>query len=263
MGNLVEKEENSLRIDPLISDEDLERFALQDKKSKIIGLYITLGVHIVILLLLIIFSIRTIRKQEYSFVTDADNQISKLLKEKEQEKLEKIKSIAKQELQNQLLDKSNYRNIPTNNSRNLKDAKGTNGEKLYRDAQELQNRIKEAAKLDKTDVVNVPSNSPKSREVKETSYKGPSVLSWVLDNRRALSLPIPVYKCQGGGTVTIQIIVGRNGYVKRATILSEQSATDECIRNAALNAAKISRFSHSDTAPENQVGEIVYQFIAQ
>ena len=73
----------------------------------------------------------------------------------------------------------------------------------------------ESVSLDKTDVVNVPSNTPKSREVKETSYKGPSVLSWVLDNRRALSLPIPVYKCQGGGTVTIQIIVGRNGYVKR------------------------------------------------
>ena len=41
------------------------------------------------------------------------------------------------------------------------------------------------------------------------------------------------------------------------------SATDKCLREFALRAARQSKFSKSDKAPERQTGEIVYQFIAQ
>ena len=49
-----------------------------------------------------------------------------------------------------------------------------------------------------------------------------------------------------------------------AQIIEGSSVSDGCIRAAAaLNAAKRSRFSASETAPNPQVGEIVYRFIAQ
>ena len=94
-------------------------------------------------------------------------------------------------------------------------------------------------------------------------YRGPSVLSWTLDGRRALYLPIPAYKCAGEGIVYVQIVVGKNGYVKKTTVISAPSASDECLRSCALDAARVSRFSRSDIASDNQLGEIVYKFIAQ
>ncbi|MBR5944569.1 MAG: hypothetical protein IKZ94_06445 [Lachnospiraceae bacterium] len=61
----------------------------------------------------------------------------------------------------------------------------------------------------------------------------------------------------------MQIVVGRNGYVKKASVIPGPSASDECLRECAAQAAKVSRFSSSDIASDNQVGEIVYKFIAQ
>ncbi len=110
----------------------------------------------------------------------------------------------------------------------------------------------------------VPSAAKYEEKKEETpAYKGPSVLYWILDGRRAFSLPIPVYKCRGGGDVTIQIYVGRNGYVQKAAVVADASVADECIRSAALDAAKRSRFSKSDTADDPQIGQITYRFIAQ
>ena len=78
-----------------------------------------------------------------------------------------------------------------------------------------------------------------------------------------MSLPIPVYKCIGGGDVYVSIMVNRKGYVVSASVMGDISANDSCIREYAVKAAKASRFTSSATAPEKQQGEIVYRFIAQ
>src|SRR5574344_989623 len=85
---------------------------------------------------------------------------------------------------------------------------------FHKEAADVQKRIKDARKYDiqpeGTD--NVP-NAAQVKKADAKPYKGPSVLSWTLDGRNAFSLPIPVYKCQGGGDVSVRISVGRNGYV--------------------------------------------------
>ena len=45
--------------------------------------------------------------------------------------------------------------------------------------------------------------------------------------------------------------------------MDEASSSDKCLRDFAVRAARLSRFSASETAPARQHGEIVYSFIAQ
>ena len=49
------------------------------------------------------------------------------------------------------------------------------------------------------------------------------------------------------------------GYIEGNDI----SSADQCLRNFAVRAARLSRFSASPSAPPRQTGEIVYRFIAQ
>ncbi|MBP5390893.1 MAG: energy transducer TonB [Bacteroidales bacterium] len=250
----------------MISDEDLDRFAKSDKLSRRAGLYLTIIFHLVLVIILLIVSISTVRKGEISFVTDSEGQIAKSRQEEEERLQEEIKAIAKAQLEDQIAGRpvTTYRAVAVSRNTQLKDDRNTDADKLYKDAEDLQQRIKDAAKIQTDGVDEVPSAAKYEEKKEETpAYKGPSVLYWILEGRRAFSLPIPVYKCRGGGDVTIQIYVGKNGYVQRAQVVADASVPDECIRNAALNAAKRSRFSSSDTAPDPQLGQITYRFIAQ
>jgi TonB family protein len=94
------------------------------------------------------------------------------------------------------------------------------------------------------------------------AYKGPSIVSYYLENRSAIYLPIPSYKCFKGGDVTVIIEVNTNGYVINAKIDKRNSSGDECLHLAAIDAAEKSRFSSLQKA-ENQTGNIVYRFISQ
>jgi outer membrane biosynthesis protein TonB len=103
----------------------------------------------------------------------------------------------------------------------------------------------------------------KEDDQKAKPYTGPAVLEYTLDGRKAMSLPIPVYKCIGGGDVTVIIYVDQKGYVQKADIVDDFSSRDRCLREFALRAAKQSRFTASTQAPPLQTGEIVYRFIPQ
>ena len=70
-------------------------------------------------------------------------------------------------------------------------------------------------------------------------------------------------RCYGAGDVTVIITVNNAGQVVAAKVMEGISSDDQCLRNFAVRAARLSRFSASQTAPPNQTGEIVYRFIAQ
>ncbi|MBQ2109276.1 MAG: energy transducer TonB, partial [Bacteroidales bacterium] len=94
-------------------------------------------------------------------------------------------------------------------------------------------------------------------------YSGPSVISYSLDGRKASKLPIPAYRCYGGGMVTVIIIVDNAGNVVSAKVQDAVSSTDKCLREFAVRAARLSKFSSDPHAPARQTGDIVYQFLAQ
>ena len=101
------------------------------------------------------------------------------------------------------------------------------------------------------------------KEEKKENYSGPSVVSYSLDGRKASRLSIPAYRCMGSGEVTVLITVDNQGTVTMAKVDESCSSKDGCLRNFAIRAARMSKFSASTTAPPKQQGNIVYQFIAQ
>ena len=109
----------------------------------------------------------------------------------------------------------------------------------------------------------VNNKSTKPSEKKQAEYSGPSVVSYTLDGRKASSLPIPAYRCYGGGMVTVIITVDNSGRVVNAKVQEGVSSTDRCLREFAVRAARMSRFSSDPKAPPRQTGDIVYMFIAQ
>jgi hypothetical protein len=96
------------------------------------------------------------------------------------------------------------------------------------------------------------------------NYKGPTRIYYDLANRNHLYLPIPIYKCQGSGTVVMYIEVDQKGNVGKVTIIEDKSTTsDPCLIETATGSAMISRFDPDANAPKVQRGTLTYQFVAQ
>ena len=206
------------------------------------GLYITVIFHLTVIIVLLAYQIdSTIRKEE-SFVLDFSKQEEierrqreEIFKEDISKRLDELISAAQS-------SSAPIRNIATDASR-----------AQLRDAIE-ENAVEETVEM---------QHQQKPSQENQKEYSGPSVLSYTLDGRKASHLPIPAYRCYGAGDVTVIITVDNSGRVVRAKVMEEISSTDNCLRNFAVRAARLSRFSASSDAPANQTGEIVYRFIAQ
>jgi len=234
------------------------------KRENNAGLYLTIAVHLIVLIIFLLTKIGFTLREEVSFVLD-------FTKQEETEQLEKEAQL-KEDVSKELDDiiagrKTLVRNAVVDASQKgsrLKDDRFKNPNQVYEEAKALQEKLnaskREAEANQGTDE---PVSTTKVSEVKKETYKGPSVISYSLDGRKATSLPIPVYKCIGGGDVSVAIYVNRKGYVIGASVINNASSSDACLREFAVRAAKSSRFTASASSPEKQVGEIVYRFIAQ
>ena len=99
--------------------------------------------------------------------------------------------------------------------------------------------------------------------LKSTFYAGESSVSYNLKDRYARFLPIPVFKCEFGGKVVVEIVVNPRGVVQRASVVKEQSREDDCLWSVAVDAAERSRFNEKPSAPAQQKGFITYNFVKQ
>ena len=241
---------------------------ISNKKENKAGLYLTIIFLLVVIIVLLVYQIDSTMKEETSFVLDFS-------KQEELEKQEEIR-VLKEEVSKQLdemiaaarASQAPIRNIAVDASNKpLKDDRNTDVDQLYKDAERLAKELKanqNAIEEDATEET-VDMSSKKSEENEQTSqpYSGASVLSYRLDGRKARHLPIPAYKCYGGGDVVVIINVDQTGRVTGAKVNEAGTTGDGCMKREAVKAAKLSRFSGSQTAPDPQVGEIVYRFIPQ
>lgn len=99
--------------------------------------------------------------------------------------------------------------------------------------------------------------------IKNIIYAGESNIIYYLENRYHLSLPVPVYLAQGGGTVIVDIEVNRQGRVTGAEARSNPSIRDQQIFLYARTAALRTVFNADPSAPSTQKGTIHYTFVAQ
>lgn len=235
-----------------------------DRKA---GLYITVSVHLAVIIVLLAVRIAYHVQQENSFVLDFTQQEEQ---ERRQEQAE-LHEMAEQDLERMLqavaaaTRGAEMRNVAVDRSA-LKDDKGIDAEQLYRDAERLAQELRDGQNRQEEDPGAFAATQPapvKEEQEKPRVYSGPSVLSWSLDGRKASHLPIPAYRCYGAGEVTVIITVNNQGKVVNAKVDDHLSTADNCLRTFATRAARLSLFSASPTAPSRQMGTITYAFIAQ
>lgn len=99
--------------------------------------------------------------------------------------------------------------------------------------------------------------------IENVIYTGESNIVYYLENRYHVSLPIPVYLAQGGGTVIVDIAVNRQGQVVQAEPRRNPAVHDEQIFVYAATAARRTLFNADQNAPNPQKGTIHYTFVAQ
>ena len=226
------------------------------------GLYITVIFHLAVVIVLLVCQITSAIKRENSFVLDFSKQ-EKVEKERAERNM---KEEVSERLDRMLAAAAGVpvRNVAVDWGA-LKDDRNTNAEELYKEAEKLAQELKNGPKLDEPDEDYAAVSKPerKKEESKSGGYKDPSVVSYDLDGRKASHLSIPAYRCLGAGHVTVIITVDPSGKVLNAKVQDEVSSDDKCLRDFAIRAARMSRFSASGTAPARQTGNIVYLFVAQ
>lgn len=245
-----------------------KKFSTEDKA----GLYVTVIFHLAVIIVLLAGGLTSALRSESSYLFDFSRQ-------EEEERLAE-EAAFKEEISRRLDEliygdadlapapaESEIRNIAVDAS-TLRDDRNTDAEELYADAERLRNELRNgtrsAAEEDmENEAVDLGNNPSDNIDTGDNGYRGPSVISYSLDGRKASRLSIPAYRCIGGGDVTVIISVDNSGNVVNARIHDDVSSDDRCLREFALRAARLSRFSSSSTAPLRQKGEIVYRFIPQ
>ena len=232
-----------------------------------VGFYTTLVFHLAVLIVLLGVSIGHVATQEQSFVLD-------FTKQEELEKLQKEIEL-KEEVNRNLEDllarqpQQRIRNVAVDAGSRLKDDRFKNPSEVYDEARELQRKL-DASRRDalaqqaREEAVDL-GRQQKGEESSEPvpAYQGPSVISYELEGRKALTLPVPAYKGYGAGDVLVDIEVNPAGRVTAASVRAGESTADASLHSFALDAARRSRFSASPDAAKSQPGWILYRFIAQ
>lgn len=233
--------------------------------GNIAGILITVSIHLAVIIVLLLAVVEPKLK--------ADNAVFEIdfSKQEQQEKLQKEVERAKaiNDRLNKLLEENGIgaepvRNVTVDRGR-LKDDRGTDAEKLYKEAARIQKQYEEimSRKDDGTVPVYEKRRQEKKQEEQQSNYSGPSVLSYELPGRKGSYLPIPAYKCMGEGEVTVNVAVDPAGNVIGTSIKEDVSSEDNCLRSFALKAASRSRFSRKSDAAPKEFGYITYKFIAQ
>lgn len=229
------------------------------------GLYLTIIVHLVVIIAMLLYQIDSSIRREESFVLDFSKQEEIERQQKEEAFKEDISRRIEELIEASRNSGEPIRNIAVDAGATLKDDRNTDVEQLYKDAERLANELKAGQLEDaREETVELEEEQPKKKDdPKKKEYSGPSVVSYTLDGRKASHLKIPAYKCYGSGDVTVIITVNNQGQVVNAKVLDSVSSGDKCLRDYAVRAARLSRFNADPKAPHNQTGEILYRFIAQ
>ncbi|MBN4085463.1 hypothetical protein JYT89_03875, partial [Flavobacteriaceae bacterium AH-315-B10] len=104
------------------------------------------------------------------------------------------------------------------------------------------------------DIIN--KRSEKNR--KDIANKNSSI-SYSLLDREHVFLPTPVYLCEFGGKIVINITVNHEGNVIEAYVNSSSASSNGCLIDHALEYAKFSKFNY-DSTKLSQLGSITFYF---
>ncbi|WP_418983206.1 TonB family protein [Alistipes sp.] len=168
------------------------------------------------------------------------------------------------------LDWRSIRNRASNENaldEELRDDRGSNAAAINDAATEAQERMRanrEAyeAGLAEERAISERRGREDGSERQDSKAKGRVTVSYSFVDpvRTSRRLEVPAYLCEGGGDVEVSVTLDRTGKVTGARVVS---GGDDCMREAALRAARASRFNIDEAAPARQTGTITYIFIPQ
>ena len=101
-------------------------------------------------------------------------------------------------------------------------------------------------------------NKRSEKNIKNLANKNSSI-SYSLVDREHTFLPTPVYLCEYGGKIVINITVDSNGNVIDAYVNSSSASSNGCLIDSALEYAKAAIFSINPAKP-SQLGTITFLF---
>lgn len=102
----------------------------------------------------------------------------------------------------------------------------------------------------------------KNKSISQSSNRN-TTISYLLNNRNAIYLPNPVYTCDRGGIIVINITVNTLGKVTKTDYNKKASSTENgCLIDSAIEYARQARFN-TDSKMDEQIGTITYSFPGQ
>ncbi len=211
--------------------------------------------------------------KEEAIVIDFPDVLPEPEEVKEEEKIEEQKETPNESSRQ---NNESQQNMTNRASNQLSTKKSAANDKFFDDnymkeLEEAKNMVSNVSKQlsqEVTDIsdIKMPVESTEGMNpdsIKNVVYSGESNITYYLENRYHLRLPIPVYLAQGGGKVIVDIVVNRQGQVIQATARKNSSIRDKNIYSYAELAASKTVFNVDSSAPEEQKGTIHYTFIAQ
>jgi len=187
---------------------------------------------------------------------------------------EEILDIEKEELEEILksLDNLKSTNEAYNETKEYEELEDAEFEKRL---EEIRNRneVEETEESNKPDTEKTPNpdENPAFNDIKDIINKRSdknrkdnianknSSISYSLVNRTHDFLPTPIYLCEYGGKIVVNITVNSIGKVTDAYVNSSSASSNGCLIDSALEYAKASQFN-TDTTKPSQLGTITFYF---
>lgn len=225
------------------------------------GILGTIVFHLVVILVFLIFKISGIKNEEETGIAISfEDMIA--LEELQNPEIKKEKLAAAEE---EVLSQQRQSNMAANLSAkaNEKFAEDISTDKYIKDFRSDMGITDPdpIPDFDPSKLQKPPADAPKN--YKPYIHKGPTTISYELENRWVQKYSIPVYKCQGSGEISLAIDVDRNGRVTDTRVVKCTSQDAECLQEAATTAAMKTFFNADSKAPARQQGFIHYRFVAQ
>lgn len=95
----------------------------------------------------------------------------------------------------------------------------------------------------------------------EEATNAKSTMSYSLVGRKLLNNPTPIYLCEIGGKIVVNITVNGRGEVTDTYINSSSTSSNECLTDHALEYAQQAIFDSASKA--SQIGSITFLFIGK
>lgn len=234
-----------------------------EARYRLNGVLFTIIVHMVIVLFFMLYKLGETRDKE-----------EEIIKLELVEELKNMQDLLAQMPKSQFSEDYSFsqeaaRNIAVNVSEKLNNEISTD---KYIDELKQELGIGELnQQLDRTlpeenEVIEVPEDEKKiekKEEKKPEQFKGRTNVTYSLENRWHRRQYVPVYKCQSGGTVVVDVVVDQVGNVVSAIYSNASNTKDECLVEEAVSSAYKFLFNADSKADNKQKGVISFQFISQ